>query len=47
MDPVWDAYRKEHDGQWPDDVSQLQPYASTPEQQAALQKLVLKNSSGK
>jgi len=47
MDPVWDAYRKEHNGQWPQDVAQLQPFASTPEQQEALQKLVLKNLSGK
>jgi RNA polymerase sigma factor (sigma-70 family) len=47
MDPVWEAFRNEHNGQWPDDVSQLQSYASTPEQQAALEKLVLKNSPGK
>ena len=47
MDPVWEAFRAAHNGQWPDDVSQLQPYATTPEQQAALQKLMLKNSSPK
>src|ERR1043166_5629846 len=47
MDPVWEAFRAAHNGQWPDDVSQLQPYATTPEQQAALQKLMLKNSSSK
>ena len=47
MDPVWEAFRAAHNGQWPDDVSQLQPYAMTPEQQAALQKLMLKNSSSK
>ena len=47
MDPVWEAFRAAHNGQWPDDVSQLQPYATTPEQQAALQKLMLKNSNSK
>ena len=45
MDPVWEAYSAAHDGQGPDDVSQLKPYASTPEQQAALQKLILKSMS--
>jgi RNA polymerase sigma factor (sigma-70 family) len=44
MDPVYDAFRKSHNGQWPNDVSQLTSYTSTPEQQAALQKLILKNS---
>ena len=47
MNPLWEAFRAAHDGQWPDDVSQLQPYAKTPEQQIALQKLMLKNSAGK
>jgi RNA polymerase sigma factor (sigma-70 family) len=47
MNPVWEAFRAAHNGQWPDDVSQLLPYATTPEQQAALQKLMLKNSAGK
>jgi RNA polymerase sigma factor (sigma-70 family) len=46
MNPVWEAFRAAHNGQWPDDVSQLQPYATTPEQQAALQKLILKRSTG-
>jgi hypothetical protein len=47
MNPLWEAFRAAHSGQWPDDVSQLLPYATTPEQQAALQKLMLKNSAGK
>ena len=46
MNPVWEAFKAAHNGQWPDDVSQLLPYATTPEQQAALQKLMLKNSAG-
>jgi hypothetical protein len=47
MNPVWEAFKAAHDGQWADDVSQLLPFATTPEQQAALQKLMLKNSAGK
>lgn len=45
MQPVFEAYRAAHNGEWQTDMSQLQPYATTPEQQAALQKLILKNSS--
>jgi hypothetical protein len=45
MNPVWEAFRAEHDGEWPEDVSELHPYAKTSEQQAALQKLMLKRSS--
>jgi len=45
MDPVWQAFRTEHNGEWPEDVSQLHPYAKTSEQQAALHKLMLKRSS--
>jgi hypothetical protein len=47
MNPVWDAFKAAHNGEWPDNVSQLLPYATTPEQQAALQKLMLKNSAEK
>ena len=47
MNPVWEAFSAAHNGQWADDVSQLLPYATTPEQQAALQKLMLKKSAGK
>jgi len=46
MNPVWEAFRAAHNGQWPDDDSQLLPYATTPEQQAALQKLMLRDSVG-
>ena len=45
MVPVWQAVRTEHNGEWPEDVSQLHPYAKTSEQQAALHKLMLKRSS--
>ena len=44
--PVYEAYRAAHNGQWPDDVSELQPYATTPEQQAAFQKLMLRKAAG-
>ncbi len=41
MNPVWEAFKTANNGQYPDDVSQLMPYAKTPEQLAALQKLML------
>ena len=47
MNPVWEAFSAAHNGQWADDVSQLLPYATTPEQQTALQELMLKKSAGK
>ena len=47
MDPVWEAFRAAHNGQWPSDSSQLLPYATTPEQQSALQKLLLRDSGSK
>jgi RNA polymerase sigma factor (sigma-70 family) len=46
MKPVFDAYRAAHNGQWQTEMSQLLPYATTPEQQTALQKLMLKKSAG-
>ena len=46
LNPVYDAYRAAHNGQWQTDMSQLVPYVKTPEQQAALQKLILKDSAG-
>jgi len=46
MKPVFDAYRAAHNGQWQTEMSQLLPYATTPEQQIALQKLILKHSAG-
>jgi RNA polymerase sigma factor (sigma-70 family) len=42
LNPVWDAYKAAHNGQWPDDISELQPYVNTPEQQVAWQKMMLK-----
>jgi RNA polymerase sigma factor (sigma-70 family) len=45
MDPVFDAFRAAHNGQFPTDKSQLLPYATTPEQQAAVQKLILWESA--
>ena len=45
MEPLWKAYAADHNGQGPDEVAQLMPYAQTPEQQAAVQKTVLKHNS--
>ena len=42
MNPVWDAYKAAHNGQYPDDISDLQSYLNTPEQQVAWQKMMLK-----
>ena len=47
MQPVFEAYRAAHNGQWQTDFSQLLPYATTPEQQAAVQKMILRNSGTK
>jgi RNA polymerase sigma factor (sigma-70 family) len=47
MKPVFEAYRAAHNGQWQVDFSELQAYVTTPEQQAALQKLILRNSGSK
>jgi len=47
MNPVHEAFRAAHNGHWPSDPSQLLPYATTPEQQAVLQKLILRASSPK
>ena len=41
---VMKAYQAANNGGEPADVSQLLPYATTPEQQAAIQKEILKNS---
>ena len=45
LNPVFDAYRAAHNGQWQTDMSQLVPYVKTPEQQAMLQKLILRDSA--
>lgn len=47
MNPVWEAYRASHDGQWPEDPSQLLHYATTSAQQTAVQKLILQKAAGK
>ena len=47
MAPVFEAYQIAHGGQSQDALSQLHPYARTPAQQAALQKLLLRESVGK
>jgi hypothetical protein len=45
LGPLWKAYAAEHNGHYPDEVAQLVPYASTPEQQAAVEKMVLKHNA--
>ena len=47
MNPVWGAFKAAHNGQWPEDISQPPPYATTPERKAALQKLLLRESAAK
>jgi hypothetical protein len=44
---VYEAYGAAHNGQGPDDVTQLKPYVTTPEQRAALEKLILRHSTSK
>jgi RNA polymerase sigma factor (sigma-70 family) len=43
--PLWRAFAADHNGHEADEVAQLMPYASTPEQQAAVQKMLLKHNS--
>jgi len=47
MQPVRDAYRAAHNGEWPTKQSQLLPFATTPEEQTALGKLLLREASSK
>ena len=47
MEPVYDAYRAAHNGQFPDNSSQLEPYVTTPEQRTAVEKLILRESTSK
>jgi hypothetical protein len=44
MRTVYEGYRAAHNGEYPADPAELQPYISTPEQQAALEKLILRHS---
>lgn len=43
--PMWMAFAKEHNGREAEDIAQLMPYATTPEQRNALQKMALKQNS--
>lgn len=45
LGPVYDAYKAANNGTSPTDVSKLMPYAKTPEQQAAVEKSMLWDSS--
>jgi len=45
LKPVYDAYRAAHNGKWQTDFTELQPYARTPEQHAALQRMILRHSA--
>ncbi|MCI0744281.1 MAG: sigma-70 family RNA polymerase sigma factor [Verrucomicrobia subdivision 3 bacterium] len=45
--PVNQAFAAANNGKFPEDLSQLLPYAVTPEQQAALQKLIQKRATDK
>jgi len=45
MAPVYEAYRTAHNGESPDHIPDLEPYATTPEQRAALEKLILRQSA--
>ena len=47
MKSVYEAYAAAHNGHPPDDSSQLQPYVTSPEQRAALEKLILRQSTSK
>jgi RNA polymerase sigma factor (sigma-70 family) len=47
MTPVWEAYQATHNGQLPNDTSLVEPYLTTPEQRAAFDKLMLRNSTSK
>lgn len=45
--PVYDAFAAAKGGQKPAEISQMLPYATTPEQQAAIEKLMFRSSSTK
>jgi len=47
MVPVYAAYQIAHGGERPDDPSELLPYVKTPEQQAALQKIIQRKTGEK
>jgi RNA polymerase sigma factor (sigma-70 family) len=45
VSPLWKAFRADHNGHEPDEIAELMPYATSPEQQAAVQKMVLQHYS--
>ena len=45
IEPLWKAFTADHNGHDPDEIAQLMPYATSPEQQAAVQKLLLKQNT--
>lgn len=45
--PVWEAFKLAHNGQDADDTTQLLPYATTPEQRTALEKMILRETATK
>ena len=47
VDPVFAAFRKANNGEYPEHLSLLRPYVTTPDQQAALEKLILKRAADK
>ncbi|MCI0350640.1 MAG: hypothetical protein L0Z53_14545, partial [Acidobacteriales bacterium] len=47
LTPVHRAFAAANNGKFPEDTSQLLPYAVTPEQQAALQKMIQKKAADK
>jgi RNA polymerase sigma factor (sigma-70 family) len=47
MDPVLNAFSAANNGKMPDDLAQLAPYATTPEQQAALRQVLQMNQNAK
>lgn len=46
LEPVRAAFRAAHHGQLPDDPAELLPFATTPEQRTAIEKLMLRKSVG-
>ncbi len=46
VEPVIRAFSQAHNGELPDDNSALLAYATTPAEEAAIQKMSLKNSAG-
>ena len=47
MKPIYEAFRHANNGDNPDDISQLLPYASTAEQKAALEKMIQRRTAQK